>query len=350
MLLILLTLQVQAVSSQWNMYMSLVDYLPAVIMTFIYGSYSDTIGRRLAIISPIIGSICTILVQMFIVYFDLPVWCFLFGVVEYFFGGFYLLITGTFAYLADTVPEEKRAARMAILDAVILATAAIGSVTVGFLIDIMGYFYPYIFCLVGKLVTLLYAVFFIPETVRKAPNESSKTLRQIWKNIKNGIKLHIVDNGTRRCMKINILLLTYLMAGVISTFSIMTLFELNTPLCWSSVLIGYFGAASDVIKCIAMVVAAFVLKRWFSEKWLAALGLLSCVCHDVYMAFVVSTLMMFFCKYCSHIFALRNYFKYFISLFIYAQFVIYFFSASTRLFNLPVHSNDKSSNVQIGES
>ena len=279
------------------MYMSLVDYLPAVIMTFIYGSYSDKMGRRLALICPVIGSISSILVQMCIVYFDLPVWCFLFGVVESFFGGFYTLITGTFAYLADIVPEEKRAMRMAILDAVILGTAAVGSVTIGYLIDIMGYFIPYVFCLVGKLVTLMYVLFFVPETVRKTPNESMKTFRQILKNIKNGIQLHIVDNGTGRCMKINLLLVTYLIAGLISTLSIMTLFELNTPLCWNSVLIGYFGAASDVIKCIAMVVAAFVLKRWFSEKWLAVLGIFSCVCYDVYIAFVVSTLMMFFCKY-----------------------------------------------------
>ena len=282
--------------------MSLVEYLPAVIMTLIYGSYSDTIGRRLALVSPVIGSISSILVQMCIVYFDLPVWCFLFGVVEYFFGGFYVLITGIFAYIADTVPEEKRAMRMAILDAVFLATAAVGSVTVGYLIHITGYFIPYIFCLVGKLVTLMYVFFFVPETVRKAPNESTKRLRQILKNIKNGIKLCLVDNDTGRCMKINLLLLTYLIADLISTSSIMILFELNTPLCWSSVLIGYFGAASDVIKCIAMVVAAFVLKRWFSEKWLAVLGLFSCVCFDVYIAFVVSTLMMFFCKYFSHIF------------------------------------------------
>ena len=101
-------------------------------------------------------------------------------------------------------------------------------------------------------------------------------------------------------MKINLLLLTYFIADLISSSSVMTLFELNTPLCWSSVLIGYFGAASDVIKCIAMVVAAFVLKRWFSEKWLAVLGLFSCVCFDVYVVFVVLTLMMFFCKYFSH--------------------------------------------------
>ena len=265
-------------SSEWNMYMSLVDYLPATIMILVYGSYSDRIGRRLALITPVIGSICTILVQMAIVFFDLPVWCFLFCVVEYFFGGFYLIITGCFAYLADTVPEEKRASRMAILDAIILATAAVGSVLVGYLIDLLGYFIPYAFCLVGKLATLVYTLFFIPETVRKPPGGSVR-LSQVFQKIKSGIKICLVDNGKGRRVSINLLLLTYLIAEVMSTSSVMTLFEMNTPLCWNSVLIGYFGAASDVIKGIAMVVAAFVLKRWFSEKWLAVFGLFSSLCY-----------------------------------------------------------------------
>ena len=266
-------------------------------MIIVYGSLSDQLGRRLALIAPVIGSISGILVQMAIVYFELPVWCFLFCSVEYFFGGICVMITGTFAYIADTVPKEKRAVRMSILDATILANAAVGNIIVGYLIDIMGYFYPYIFCLIGKLLTLTYAVFFIPETVRKNPEKLQQSNGQILENLKAGIKLYLVDNGSGRRSQLNLLLLSYIIADIISTFSVLTLYEMNAPLCWSSVLIGYFGAASDLIRCIGMIIAAFILKKWLSEKWLAALGLFSNVSYYLYLAFVVSTIMMFFCKY-----------------------------------------------------
>ena len=234
---------------------------------------------------------------MAVVFFELPVWCFLFCAVEYIFGGFYVMITGTFAYIADTVPKEKRAVRLTILDAIILANAAVGNVIVGHLINIMGYFYPYVFCLASKLLTLIYAVFFIPETVRRDPQNSHRSKGQMLENLKAGIKLYLVDNGSGRRLHLNLLLLSYAISDIISTFSILTLYEMNAPLCWSSVLIGYFGAVSDMIQCIAMIAAAFILKRCLSEEWLAALGLFSNVCYYLYLSFVVSTIMMFFCKY-----------------------------------------------------
>ena len=266
-------------------------------MIVVYGSYSDKLGRRIALISPAIGSILSIIVQLAIVYFDLPVWCFLLGVVEYLGGGFYVIITGAFAYLADTVPKEKRAMRMTILDAIILGNAALGNVIVGYMIDIMGFFYPYVFCLIGKMLTLIYGVFFIPETVRNSSNESETRQRRILGNITNGIKLYIFDNGKGRRLQLNLLLLTYVMGDLISSNTILTLFEMNTPLCWNSVYIGYFGAITDVFQCIAMIFAALFLKRFLSEKWLTVLGLVSSGCYYLYLSFVISTAMMFFCKY-----------------------------------------------------
>ena len=257
-------LQVQTANTSWNMYISLVNFLPAVVMIIVYGSYSDRIGRRLALISPVLGSIAAILVQMAIVFFDLPVWCFLFCVVEYVGGGLYVMTTGTFAYIADTVPKERRAVRMTILDDIILLNSAIGNVIVGYMIDSMGYFYPYLFCLVGKILALLYAIFFIPESVRKPLNRSHKRGRHIVKDLWNGIKLYIYDNGEGRRLQLNLLLLSFMIGELISTYgtgSILTLFEMNTPLCWNSVYIGYFEAIADVIKVAGMTTAAVLYFR-----------------------------------------------------------------------------------------
>ncbi len=230
--------------------MSLVNFIPGLVMLLVIGSYSDRLGRKLALITPCIGSITGILVQMAIVYFDLPVWVFLFGVVEYLFGGLYTIVTGCFAYIADTVPQEKRALRMTILDAIVFFMAAVGNIIVGYMIQWMGYFYPYIYCLVGKIITLLYAIFFIPESLQPKYDSVQQGKQQRLgpcQNIGRGLKIFLVDNGTNRRWQLLLFMLLYFVAEMIDYDDIMTLFELNAPLCWDSVMIGYFGAATDMV-------------------------------------------------------------------------------------------------------
>ena len=46
-----------------------------------------------------------------------------------------------------------------------------------------------------------------------------------------------------------------------------------------------------------MIAAALFLKRWLSEKGLFMLGIMSSFFHKVYLSFVVTTVMLFLCKY-----------------------------------------------------
>ncbi len=206
------------------------------------------------------------------------------------------MITGTFAYIADTVPPEKRSMRMTILDAILTSMAALGNLIVGWMIDQLGYFYPYVFCLVGKIIALVYAVFFIPETVRKSPETNTRKCSDFFERLSAGVKLFIVDDGKGRRGQLIMLMGSYIIAGIISTMSILTLYEMNAPLCWDSLLIGYFGAISDISMCFAMVLVAILLTRWISDKWLVVLGMVSNISYYAYLALVSSTVMMFICK------------------------------------------------------
>ena len=279
------------------MYLSLVNIVPYMTMLLIVSSYSDTHGRRIALILPCIGSITRILLEMAIVHFDLPVWCFLFGAVEYLFGGFPTLSVACFAYIADTVPREKLATRMTILDATIKGTHAVGHLLVGYLIHWMGYFYPYLFCLAGKIISLFYAIFAVPESLKtdsilhdKKDNQSCLT------KLYNGLRIYTIDNGTNRRWQLLLFMILYFIAELIQSTGIMTLFELNAPLCWDSVYIGYFDAITDVIKCIAIIIAALLLTKFFSVRALFIIGIISSSLHKFYIAFVSSTAMMFLCK------------------------------------------------------
>ncbi len=284
-------------NTEWNIYLSLVNFVPYITMLLVIGAYSDTHGRKIALILPILGSTAKILIDMAIVYFDLPVWCLLFGVVEYFFGGIFTLFVACFAYIADTVPKDKRATRMAIIDAIILGISAAGHFLVGYLIHWWGYFYPYLFCLVGKIITLVYTIFFVPETrnSKKNSQEKGKTPNCI-RNLYKGLYIYAVDNGTNRQWQLLMFMAVYLFAELIHYTDVLTLYELNAPLCWNSVYIGIFGAFNDIIKCIAIIIAAFVLTRYLSVEALFLIGIVSTCVHKAFIGFSVTTVMMFLCE------------------------------------------------------
>ena len=221
------------------------------------------------------------------------------------------MFMGAFAYVADTSSPDQRAIRMTVLDALFLIAAAVGELFVGYWIKAQGFLHPLYFVMAGKIITLIYAIFFIPETIgrrkatveppqqqssSKAPSTSSSASFSL-EDVKKGFLLYFNDNGTGRRWKLNVLLASYILANIITSYRIMTLFEMNTPLCWDSVFIGYFGAASMGIRCIATLFGAFILKMLMSEAWIVAISRAQSVLEGVYTAFVSTTVMMFFGKF-----------------------------------------------------
>lgn len=54
--------QVQSLNSKWNFYKAICASLPQLITTFLYGSWSDSISRKLPMAIPLVGNIlgCTV--------------------------------------------------------------------------------------------------------------------------------------------------------------------------------------------------------------------------------------------------------------------------------------------------
>lgn len=215
---------------------------------------------------------------------------------------------GTFAYIADICEEEKRAMRMTFVDCVLMLVAAAGELIVGFLIKAQGFLPPLYYAVIGKVLVLLYALFLLPDTNRRPTNRSDHKKKDTAEDetqsrglnletISQGFLLYLRDDGNGRRWKLSLLLMSYLMADLFSVYRIMTLFELDSPLCWNSVLIGYFGAASMTIKCVMSFITAFALRRCnMSEAWIAVIARTQSVAEYIYLSFVSTTLMMFLGK------------------------------------------------------
>ena len=286
--------RVQAQSANLSMYIELATFLPSMISMLLYGAYSDKIGRKLLFILPPIGSIIDVLLQMAIIYFELPVWVFFFSRIgSVFFGDHSLVFIAMYSYIADTVPPHKRAIRMIIIDVIGRFLGGFVQLGIGYWIK-ESYFWPYVYIGVGFFLSTLYAIFLIPETVQRNPLSKFK-----FSDVKKAFTLYITDDGSNRRWKLQLLTMSLMVEILFIAMSVDTLFEMNAPLCWNSVMIGYYGAARDTIAAIGGVAGVF-LKRCLADHWLAFIGKITYTAEMLYMSMVRTTLMMYFGKYRGH--------------------------------------------------
>lgn len=77
--------------------------------------------------------------------------------------------------------------------------------------------------------------------------------------------------------------------------SIFILYELNTPLCWSEVFVGYGSALSTAIYLVSFAGVA-LLSRCVPDAYIILLGLMSVAAGLIMAAFAKSTVLMFLGK------------------------------------------------------
>ena len=281
-----------AESAKWTMYKSLLIFLPGFLCPIIAGSLGDIYGRRLLFIIPCIGSILSVGVFMVIIHFDLPLWVLLIAhLINSCFGVGGVIFTGVCAFIADTVPPRKRAWRIACVDFVSLTNAAIANLFVGYWIRAQGFFNPLIFVLCGKSLSLLYAIFLVPETLKR--DEVQRRPRLTLKNSVRAVNLCLYDNGTGRRWKLNILFATFAVARLVTTMSVMTLYQMNNPLCWGSVEIAYFALINVLVQCFVMLIMSAVPDRWMSAEVKVVLSRASLVGSSLCTVFAVTPFIMY---------------------------------------------------------
>ena len=279
--------QVQAKTAEISMYIQLAYFIPAMLSMLIYGGYSDKIGRRLLFILPPLGCAMEAGLTMAIIHFELPLWTFYISpVFNVFFGGPSVVYTAIYSYIADTTLWNKRVIRMIIIDMLRGLLGGFVQLAIGYWIR-KSYFYPYCLVIGVYFLTFFYALFVIPESLfQQSP-------ARLLKDMCKAIALYVKDNGRKRRWKLWILQLAMIVEILFMSTSVFTLYEMNNPLCWDSVFIGYYGAIVNTVKAVGGIPGA-LMRRYMEDHWLALLGKLSMAVEFMYLAFVETSLMMYF--------------------------------------------------------
>lgn len=291
----------QRQTSLFSLYTELFSTVPSLVVTLMIVSYSDRGGRKITIIMPLIGTLIYTLSFLAVSYFELNIY-FLIGssILSSLFGGLGTFLGGCFAYVADLCKDGgQKTLRMAGVDMMIGLLSGVASISTGYFLKAAGFNWPFITSALCQFLTLLYAIFILEETVKKAPTDAisldSAPQHSAMKQMICGVYKMFVE-ASRRCrtvLGLLMLIFTSFSFAYVGGSSVMTLYELNKPLCWTEILIGYGSALSCSVFLTSFVGVSAFTYCGVPQLVIALMGILSVMSGMVLMAFTKTTLVMF---------------------------------------------------------
>ena len=129
--------EVQIMNSQWNFYDDLCFTIPSLLLTFLYGSWSDRISRKIPIMLPMIGNCISCLLYIFAAeYILLPCgFMLLITFIEGMFGGGSTFFMAMVSYQSHITMPKNRTFRISLLYGCMYVGSFLGYVVSGTLLE-----------------------------------------------------------------------------------------------------------------------------------------------------------------------------------------------------------------------
>ncbi|XP_029699962.1 proton-coupled folate transporter [Takifugu rubripes] len=289
--------EVQTLTAQWNLYINLGGFSVGLLMVPLLGSWSDVAGRRPVLILPCVGLALQAAVYILVMYLKLPVIYFLVGrILCGLSGDFSVILAACFSYVADISDRQSRTFRVAILEACLGISGMLASVIGGQWKQAEGYIKPYWLVLAVSLASVLYVYLFIHETILPDPGAklfSFRHYKSVWRLLLTGGSSSEEGGRVVRC-KLWLYLLCFFVVVTVHFGSkdLLVLYELSSPLCWGSALIGY-GSAALHLAYITSLLGLRLMQRCLADSWVALIGLISNISGLMVFSGADTTALMF---------------------------------------------------------
>lgn len=273
----------------------LTSTIPTLFMTLMLGSWSDHVGRRIVIAIAIFGSITESSFILLIICFKLPIF---FLMISSFISGacgyFPTIILSVFSYIADITQPSQRAFRLGILEAVAFISGMISHLSSGWWIEKTGYMSPYWLIISLHFCAFLYTIFVLQES-REIQTERLVDGICQFGHLQSIIQLFQEPRNGQRWKLFLLMIATACMMLSSTGFGcVFVLYALDYPLCFNSVLIGYYLATSFFIQAVGTVLGIKYLSLLLPQTVLAQVGVLSVIGSLCCMAFVQNRFALFF--------------------------------------------------------
>ncbi|XP_064603475.1 lysosomal proton-coupled steroid conjugate and bile acid symporter SLC46A3-like [Liolophura sinensis] len=274
-----------------KMYLSMTSGIPSIVVIFLLGAFSDRVGRKVLFLLPVFGFIAMTVTYAVVSYWTLPIQFVYIGhFLEGISGGFVTFLIGMFAYTSDlTKGGNSRSLRITLVETVIAFSLGVTDVALGHVIHSWGYTIPFV---VGTALLFLDAgiiQFILPES----HVVSTYTTLSVKQYFYSTFYFYFSKKVNRFLFQIGGCSFFILALIGLGKPSVDILFMLNSPLCWDSVKIGYFGVAHRVSAALGGLILVTVLQRWLPDAKIAMLSTISFFLGVVVQGFAWNDILMF---------------------------------------------------------
>ncbi|KAK9536566.1 hypothetical protein VZT92_006339 [Zoarces viviparus] len=293
--------EVQRQTSLFFLYSELFSTIPSLVATLMLVAYSDRGGRKVTIIIPLIGTLIYTLSFLAVSYCELNIYLLIVAsLLSSPFGGLATFLGGCFAYIADLCDDDRqKTLRMAGVDMMIGLLSGVASISTGYFLRAAGFNWPFLTSALFQGLILLYVIFILEETVTKAPADSvildGSPQRSAMKQTIYGV-YYMFERANRRSkttLFLLILIFTSFCFAYVGGSSLVTLYELNKPLCWNEILIGYGSALSSTVFLVSFAGVSAFTYCGVPQLLIVLMGILSVISGMVMLPFAKTTFLMF---------------------------------------------------------
>jgi len=291
--------EVEAKATHLTFLTSVSSTLMSIVVTILMGPLTDQFGRKFAIVSANFGALLSSLFSMIIIYMELdPEYFIATNMISSLFGGFGVLLMGSFSYVADISTHRIRSLRIGMLELMIYVGSALTSVLVGIWLSEVDCLFtslswaPFL-CYV---ISIPYAMFMFPESLPKEQRlakAGNRGLKAIWKGFMIYLRPKLVTVKLWICLGV----LLVVIINITGSTMINTYFYIRRPLEWNQKQIGYYGGYNSVTHGMALLLLMpIALTVGIPDVLLAIVGVVcSCVGY-LFIAGVKETWQMYASK------------------------------------------------------
>ncbi|XP_071483430.1 proton-coupled folate transporter-like [Diadema antillarum] len=285
--------KIQQETAVWSLYLYAMSTFPALFTTILVGAISNLAGRKVAMMVPCLGYIVQCVLFLLISYTHLPLWTFFLAeLLQGISGGVALLFAGAHAYIADTTEKRQRTLRIAVTEGVYFFGNGAIQISNGYLISSFGYESSYWFSLVLLILAFLYATspFLLIETVdeeTKVRTKSTTTVKQI---VCTACDLFKITEGRRNIKLIAAgSVLLFALISVSGCQSVVVLYGLAKPFCWTPVDVGFYTAVSLILPGVGSLVGGQFVYHFNNDYWMMHVSLISAMAMSLTTALAKTT-------------------------------------------------------------
>ncbi|NXD12268.1 S46A3 protein, partial [Nothocercus nigrocapillus] len=290
--------EVQEKVSLFTMQLDLSGAVPSLIVAFVLVANGDRQGRKRSLVLPCVGALITNIFFAAISYFSLSLFI-LYGVafLTGLFGGVATFLGGGFAFIADLCHDEKqKTTRIAVVDLIFGFVSGLAGLSSGYFIKGVGFTWTFVTAALLHVINIIYIIFCLEDTagISEFQQQDPVSCKDIFKETFSAVYMLFKTAPFKKRVLITLLLFTFMtyLFTVFGGSSLFTLYELDEPLCWNEVYIGYGAAASTSISLTSFL-GVYLFSKCLKDIYIVFIGIFSYIGGMVMAAFAKTTLLMF---------------------------------------------------------